>query len=351
MDNVVGQLECITLWSGWPKTFELEFYLVTNCQQQPFWGRDHILFPFNKTHSAPRSEVHGLSKLLWRIWLVRAAVNTRLGTTQTTSLKWDSWSQSISTVLLLWYQSLTGKSVYRGRLTVRQTDRNAGSESRPKPPDHSRVWNLHKKPVDAPHLRLCCLKSLSFTITLLCHRGKCWKWHVTSTVRLITLVRRTGRTWGLHHSTSNFLFKIANSTEATARLKTHFTLCLNQSTLPEPDIDRDPLTCCTFTYWSPHLHALSALMTNCGLRLILTLNESKWVINNIRTLPEASKLEGEKSFQRWHGLNFTWGSNSPVELLLLIIPPKKYNVEYNVPLPWKMCFLLVPPVDCLGLTL
>lgn len=205
--------------------------------------------------------------------------------------------------------------------------------------------------VDAPHLRLCCFKSLSFTITLLCHRGKCWKWHVASTVRLITLVRRTGRTWGLHHSTSNFLFKIANSTEATARLKTHFTLCLNQSTLPEPDIDRDPLTCCKFTYWSPHLHALSALMINCGLRLILTLNESKWVINNIRTLPEASKLEGEKSFQRWHGLNFTWGSNSPAELFLLIIPPKKYNVEYNVPLPWKMCFLLVPPVDCLGLTL
>lgn len=151
--------------------------------------------------------MHIVSKRLWRISLLpRAAVNICLSAVQTTPVKWDSWSQSISMVILLWYQSQNGNIFYSGRLSVQQIHRNVGSELQLNPTAFmsGASASISFRPATPP-VSLCFffLKSnmhtarepenLLFTLSAL-PQTKCWKWHVMSKVRLITEVRQAGRT-------------------------------------------------------------------------------------------------------------------------------------------------------------
>lgn len=82
--------------------------------------------------------------------------------------------------------------------------------------------------------------NLSFTLSG-SPQKKCWKWHVVSTVTLITGVNAARK--NLKASSLQPLISLKDCTfdcalEFTAWLQTHFTLCLNQFTLPDPVIKK-----------------------------------------------------------------------------------------------------------------
>lgn len=181
---------------------------------------------------------------------------------QTTPLKWDSWSQSISTVILLWYQSQSGNIfIVAGCRCSKYTGTLAQSYNWARP--HSCLEPLRVSALDQRHLQFHFLfffflksnmdtanepENLFFTLSAL-PQTKRWKRHVTSKVRLITVVWQTGRTPTLYHYNLWFPLKI-NCGDCSAGNPLHSPSKPIHAARSSRKKKKDPLTCCTFTYWS-----------------------------------------------------------------------------------------------------
>lgn len=162
--------------------------------------------------------------------------------------------------LIVWVQVAEHECIFSGRLIVQQVHRNFRVTTEC---DHIHVWSLCKYQLYTNHTSSSAFfflkpnmqssqeaENLFFTVSAL-PQMKCWKWHVVSMVRLITVVnadRKNVKVLSLQPLISLKDCKFDCGLELTARLQTHFTLCLNQFTLPDPVIKKALPPWCTLTY-------------------------------------------------------------------------------------------------------